>query len=429
MLDVSVKQLSPLEQELRFVIGRGEVDTEIEKFCNEIKKQVQVDGFRKGNVPVSVIKNRFADVIKAEVSTRLVHRTTDEAVKARNLKVAGSPTLIEEFRTTTAKKWLGDFKMDGGFVYAVTLETEPQIDIKDYTGLVVDVDIPTTDEWVNQRVSELQIEFAARTQVDRPAQNGDEVVIDYTGHINGELVPDGTETMRTAHLGRMELPIELESAIVGKRPEDEFECSIQFSDNYPTERIAGHKVDFHIKLHTITEVVPHPVDNDLAQKAVFESTDQMISEFRAKADEEFEKPRKAKLLDAIMTEILSRHPFPVPKSWVDNEMKVIAYRIGLKELPVNPDELNHLREAAHRSAQQAFILDNVYAKEPDIKLTPEEIEAILTSEGAKIGKSATEALGLLKNAGTYEGFVSFYEQQKAVDFLIKNTTIKERGQK
>jgi len=105
MPEVSLKQVSPIATELSFIVGRGEVDAEYDRFCNEIKNNVVVEGFRKGHAPVNVIRQKFADQIKAEVSTRIIHRMTEDAIREKAVKAVGNPTLKEDYRTTKTKKW------------------------------------------------------------------------------------------------------------------------------------------------------------------------------------------------------------------------------------------------------------------------------------------------------------------------------------
>lgn len=427
MPDVSTVQVSPLRHELRFVLGRGEVESESEKFCEEIKNKVEVQGFRKGKAPLKIIQQKFADVIRTEVSTRLVHRHTEQTIKERKLKVAGTPALVDQDRATAKKKWLGDFKLDGSFVYAVSIEIEPEQDFDNYSGIDVVVDLPKTDLWVKSRLLKLQNDFAERTQVEAAIKAGDEVSLDYTGSIAGTILPEGSETWRTVIIGSGELPPEFEANIIGHKAGDEVSCTVEFAPDFPAAQIAGKQVDFAIKLHTVAEVRLHPIDDELAIKAVYANKEEMLIELQANAEEECEKPRKAKILEAIITDIMARHPFAVPNSWIDNEMRVVAYRMGMRELPTDLAQLNQLREVAQRSVQQSFILDRIYAKEKQLHITSEELQEILAKEGAKMNKSAAEILGLLKNAGSYEGFVSFHEQQKVVDFLVDSAKIKEEN--
>ena len=424
-MEASVKQLTPVSAEISVMVGKGEVETEFSKYANEIKTKVRVDGFRPGTAPVDVIRSRFAKEIKAEVSSRLVHQKTAAAIKEKGLKAVGNPSLKEDFRATKQKQWLGQFKLDGSFAFEIETDLEPEVDISNYKGLEVSVSLPSPDKWVAGRVQEIQNQHSEREQVVRPAKAGDELTVLFMATVDGTEVQDEHGGWRTFKLGEakifvhnQDLSAKFDAALLEKNPTEGFSFTSDHQEGWPQIKVEG-------TLQTIIEITIHPINDELAQKAVYEDVPHLMSELRAKAAEEFEKPRKAKLIDSIITKILEANPFPIPASWIDNEMQVVAYRFGLQELPTDPDQLNGLREIAHRSVQQSFILDKIYEKEEAIHLTGKDIETILETEAKKVAKTAPELLTYLKNSGRYEGFVSFIEQQKTVDFLIANAVIKE----
>lgn len=433
MQEVSVKQVSPVAAEISIIVGKNEVEAEFNKFADEIKTKVKLDGFRPGTAPLNVIRQRFAKEIKAEVSSRLVHRETEAAIKEKNLKAVGNPSLKEDYRATKQRQWLGDFKLDGTFVFEVSTDLEPEIEITNYKGFEIELDIPNPDAWVEGRLKEIQMQYSEKEPVVREAREGDEVTVfftatDETGPINDEFGGWRTFVLGSANIfvaGQATGKI-FDEQVIGKTPGSRFSFTVEcFAEDSP-DRVAK-KIVIDGTLQTAIELKVCPLNDELAQKAFYDNFEHMMSELRAKAKEEFEKPRKAKMIDAIMTRILEEHPFLVPPSWIENEMRVIALRFGLKEMPSDPEQLNGLREIAHRSVQQSFVLDKIYQKEESLKFTGEEIEAVLATEAAKVGKTGAELLAHLKNSGRYEGFVSYMEQQKTVDFLIANSNIKQKA--
>lgn len=426
MPDITHKQLGPLEYELKVVLSRNEVEAETNRYCQEIQKHVVVDGFRKGKTPLEVIRQKFGEQVKMEVSSRLINAQTEPAIVKADLKITGNPTLLEQYRSQRQRKWLGDFKLDGGFVYAVSFEVKPEVKFTGYTGLAVQVDLPNAEEWIAARTSELQNQFADRMQVIRPIQNGDEVAVDFVSLLDGEVLPDGSESWRTICVGQGVILPAFDEQLIGHVPDEELTFSLDFPADYVAKEVAGRKVDFQVKIHTVTEVKLHPLNDELAQKALYENLAHMQSELAEKAQTDFERPRKARILEAVIKEIQKNHTFDIPHCWVENETKVVAYRFGLKQLPTDENELNSLRELAMQSAKHNFILDCIYSQEPSIHLTADEITALLEAEGKRLGKTGAELLGLLKTNGTYEGFISFAEQQKAVDFLINSTTVQQK---
>ena len=426
MQETTVRQTGPVSAEIDILVGKSEVEAEFGKFCNEIKDRVLINGFRKGAAPLGVIRQKFANEIKTEVSARLVSQKTEEIIKEKGLKVAGNPALKKQYKVAKDKQWIGHFRLDGGFEYAVETELEPEVEISNYADIEVEIDLPNAQDWLDGRIKELQTSFAERKDIVRPLQIGDEVTLDFVAEVDGQKLDGEVAKFHTAIIGSGDLTKQFEDNLIGRNPGMHADFEITFPADFVEPFVAGKTARFSVNIHTATEIILHPVNDELAQKAVYENVAQMMSELKEKADEEYEKPRKAKQLEAIMTVILERNPLEVPNSWVDNEVSVIAHRLGMKKLPDDAEQMNALREIAHRSVQQSFVFDKIYQKEPTLHITKEEIEDVLAKEGARVGKTAADVLGHLKNSGTYEGFISFNEHQKVTNFLIESSTIKEK---
>lgn len=420
-----INVLSDLERRIDFKLTNAEVETAFDNFYEKHKGNFKLNGFRNGMAPKELVKKKYADVIKTEVSTQLVHSAVGNAVSSGELNIVGNPQLVEEFRSTNTKKHIGDFKLDGSFVFSIIAEAAPEVNIENYKGISVDVELPSSERWIASRITEHQKSFAEKTNVDREARTGDEIVVDYIASIKGEMLVDGSETVRTLVLGDKALLPEIEENFIGKRADEEFTFSITFNNDLGDKVFSGQTVDFKAKIHTIAEVVLPPVDDRLAQNALYENLEQMNSELKAQAEADFEIPRKAQIVEAIISKIIEANPFPVPNAWIDNEIKVIAHKLGLKSM-AEEKYVEALKPTAIRSVQQAFILDQIYKKEKDIHMSAADVKEALSRDSVKIGKKPEEYLSMLKSSNSYEGFISFIEQQRAIDFLISSAIIKDK---
>lgn len=425
-MEVEIKETGPISRRVIVKMPKKRVDAEFKEFFDAARQQIEVRGFRKGQATDEALKARLGPTVNAEVSSRLVYAGVSDAVRDYNLAVAGNPMLIEEHRASDKRKFVGEFGLDGSFRFEVDIDVEPEIDITDYKGVEVAQPTPDIEGWVNEKLYEYQEMFADREPItDRPAEKGDEVSLDFEGFIDGEPIPNSKGELETIVLGQGGLIDGFEENIVGKSAEENFEFQIKFPDDYGNPNIAGKEAVFKCYIHAITKVELHPLNDELAELVVFENLEALKEDLRKRAEEEFMKPVRAQILEEIINKLIEKHPFEVPPGWLEMETRVVAQRLGMQQVPTDPALLAQLKEIAFKVVKQNYILDKVYAKEESIHLSADDIHQRLTEEGEKLGETAEEYLTNLRNSQNYEGFVAFYEHQRAIDFLIDNAVVKE----
>lgn len=426
-MEVKIEETGPITKNLTVVMPKARVEAEFNSFFDSMRDRAQVKGFRPGKAPNDALRAHFGDVVNAEVTTRLVYAGVTDAAREHNLELAGNPVLIEEHRATEKRKQVGHLRLDGSFEFTAMIEVSPTIEIKDYKNIEVDVEAPDVEGWVDAKLQEYREMFADREPVmDRPSQEGDEIVVDYEGFLDGESMEGTKAEMQTITLGSGQFIPGFEEGLTGVEPSSEFEFDVRFPEDYHASHLAGQVLKFKGWLHSITKVELHPLNDELAEMAVFENLEALKEDLRGRGLEEFVKPQKATTLDKIMTKLIEQNPFEVPNGWVESEMRITAARLGMQQMPEDSGILDQLREIAHRVCQQNYILDQIYQKEENIHLSPEDMQAILHQEGQKSGHSAEDYLAQLRSAQAYEGFVSFHEHQRTIDYLLETAKVKEK---
>lgn len=403
---------------LDITIPKGQVDKAIGDFVEQIKPTLQVKGYRKGQVPTDVIKRMFQKEIRAEVGTRLLQESVSTGLRENQIKNAGNPILLEEYRPTQTRQYVGKYGLDGTVKFKVSVEPPPEIDVTGYTN----IEIPDTgnsfDEWVEKELLKQQMIYGDKEEVARAAKVGDEVMISFTGTV------DGVEFVNEEDFGFM-IGEEIFTAgftesFAERSPGEEFDIKVTFPEDYGDDDLNGKDAMFAVKLDSVYETVPHPINDDLAMMLSYSSVDEMMQSYRTIWKEEFEKPFRAQIVNALMDTVIENNPFKVPEAWVSNEVRITAQRMQLATMPDNPAMLNSLREIAERTVRTSFLLDKIYEKEEEIHLSSDDIERIIKDEAAKMGMDWTNFMNLLKERGQYEPFIAFHQQQRAVDFLIDN---------
>lgn len=403
-------------------IPKSAVDKEMNDIAQAIQPQANVKGYRKGNVPLSVIKGTYRSVIKAEASTRLLYNSVSEVLREEKIRNAGNPVLFEDYRPSKTKQHVGLFGLDGSLKFKVSVELPPEITLGRYKDIEVELDSSSYEEWVKKELHKQQVILGDKEEVNRACKEGDELVIDFSGKLDGEKFEGGSSEDYVFTLGEGGFIPGFEEQFIGKTPNTEFSFPITFPKEYLEPKLAGKEVVFDCVLKEVYEVTPHPLNEDLAMMLLYESLDEMMEQYKETWENEFSKPMRAQIFNKIMDVIIEENPFKVPDNWIEQEIKLTMARIGAtaEQLKGNENLFESIKSVSERSVRISFLLDKIYEAEDSIHLSADEIEAIANKEATEHGISGLEYLDALRKNGQYETFVAYQEQQKVIDFLIEN---------
>lgn len=423
-MKVDISETGTLSRTLAFTVPSAQVSKMFNKFCDDLRSQVTIPGFRKGNATNDAILTHYREDARKEVANQLLQDTLSDFYK-QNLNYTGMPTVGEKDRPTAKKQHSGEFKLDGSYVCSVDVEIVPTVEIKDYVGLEISEPLPDLDRWLQDKLQDFQYTFASREPTgDRKTEKDDELIIDFEGSVDGEVRPELKIEMQTLVVGQSGLPKVVDDQLVVRPIKEEFEFDVVFPADYGDPATAGKTVHFKIFIHSMSKLVLHPINEDLAKMAVYESLDAMKADLKLRAQKEVFMPVKARLFSEIISQIINTHSFEVPRAWIDIEFQVTCARLGLKEVPKDEQLVKTLTDTAERVVRQNFILNQIYRKEDKIHLSPEEVNQVLGDEAKKYSMTADKFAGILKQEHKYDGFLGFFENNRTIDFLIKSAKIK-----
>lgn len=403
-------------------IPKSAVNKEINEIAKAIQPQANIKGYRKGNVPLDVVKGTYRSVIKAEASTRLLYNSVSEVLREEKIRNAGNPVLFEEYRPSNTKQHVGLFGLDGSLKFKVSVELPPEVTLKRYKGIEIEGNSANYEEWIKKELYKQQVVLGDKKEVTRASKKGDELVIDFSGKLNNEKFEGGSHADYVFTLGEGGFVPGFEEQFTGKEPNTEFSFPLTFPEEYPEPKLAGKEVVFDCALKEVHEVTPHPLNEDLAMMLSYESVDDMMDQYKEMWEDEFSKPMRAEIFNKIMDVIIEENPFKVPDNWVEQEIKLTMARMGAttEQLKGNDALFESVKTVSERSVRISFLSDKIYEMEDSIHLSADDIESIANRESAEHGISGLEYLDALRKNGQYETFVAFQEQQRVIDFLIEN---------
>jgi len=375
-MKVNVENITEVKKKVFVEIPEEEVDREIDSIYADLKKTARIKGFRPGKAPRSILERYFKDQVKGEAVQKLIQGTYVKAFEDSNLHPVSTP-VIDPQELETGKP----------FQYSAIVEIKPEIKMEGYFGLKLEgKKEDVKDEEIEQRLRGLQNLYANLKTISepRPVRNGDSVVIDYEGTMDGKPLEGGKATDYTVDVGSGRFIPEFEEKLVGGNAEGKKDIEVHFPEDYGYKRWAGKTISFHVKVKEIKEKILPVLDDEFAKDlGKYES----LEELKAHLREDIEKEKKAaldrKLKEQIVEQLIRANPFEVPESLIEEQAnslvsgtraRLASQGIAFESLGVTEEKMKeNSREAAQRQVQTFLILEKVSERE-GITVTDEEVE-------------------------------------------------------
>ena len=321
-----LKKLKDLERKLTVSVPVEEYDSKFKSKINNIKGQAKLDGFRKGKVPNDVLEQRYGPSIHADVVNELIQKSYPEALKENNIRPASAPEVALE--SEDPKKPIS---------YSATFEIFPEISPKLSSWTKYEnISISIEDEDIDLAIKDIVKRYGEWEDVTRKSQKDDQVIIDFTGMINGEEFEGNSSVDFKLVLGSNSMIPGFEDSIVGKEP-SEFKITSKFPDDYFKKDLAGVEAEFNINLKTVQELKVAKVDEELFSKLDMEVKDEdgFKEEISNRMKKEVKTQEKDLTKESMYETLLKTNSFSVPKVTVKEQADLMRkdalMRIGHSE--------------------------------------------------------------------------------------------------
>ena len=362
-MQVSIETTSGLERRLTVGVPADRVDSEVNNRLQKAAKDVRLPGFRPGKVPMKVMQQRFGAGVRQEVLGEVMSQSFQEAVVQENLRPAGQPSI--EPRNLEAGKDLE---------YVATFEVFPDVDVQDMAGF--DVERPkaeVTEADVDNIIEVFRKQQGNWETVERAAQDGDKVNIDYAGTRDGEAFDGGTAEGSDLELGSGRMIPGFEDGIVGMSAGEEKTLSLSFPEDYHAEELKGAAVEFKVTLNSVEEMKLAELD-----EALFESygvTEGGEEQFRKEVSEnmgrELRNAVESRVKQQVMDAVVDAHEgVDIPQALIAQEVDAMRNQMfqqfggaGAQDMDLKsllPDEM--FAENAERRVKLGLVLSEMIGK-------------------------------------------------------------------
>ncbi len=374
-MQANLETLSSLERRLSVTLPLDKVNTEVESRLKRLARTVKLHGFRPGKVPMKIVEQQFGGQVRQEVLGDAVQQSFGEAVKEKNLRVAGYPRIEVKPGDAPADK----------FEYIATFEVYPDVAIGELAQVRIERPVVNiNDAEVDKTIDILRKQRTHYHVVERGAQSGDQVRMDYRGTLAGEAFEGGTGADQNALLGGGQLLPDFEKNLVGMKAGESREFDLRFPDDYHGKEVAGKDVRFEVQLKEVQE--PHVPEADAAFAKALGIADGDLAKMRAdvQANLEREVKRRAEMRvkDQVMKALLEATKVEVPRALLDMEIERLMQnmRHDLEQRGMKADQIPMPKEAFEPEAVRRVSLGLILAemvKLHSLGAKPEQIKAVI----------------------------------------------------
>lgn len=405
-----------------------EFENAIVKVYQKEKDRFEIDGFRKGKAPRSLIEKRYGETI-----------FFDEAIN--NLFSLNYPLAMDELDLNVIdypKTEMSQVKKGEPFDVTVTVTVYPEFEVTGYKGVEIErVPAEVTDEDVDKEIANMADRNSRMVEVDRPAQDGDTVLIDYAGFVGDEQFEGGTAERYPLKIGSGTFIPGFEDQLIGAKKDEDVEVKVTFPEEYHSEDLAGKEAIFKCKVHEIKEKEVPEIDDDFVKDV---SEFDTLDELKASKREELQKAAEARAEDqmknSVIEKIFEANDIDVPdvmvEEEIDSSLQQFDQQLRVQGMDLNTyvqymgEDMNKFRESIREDAFKKTKTRMIVAKivdQEEFDVTDDEIHEYLEDMAKQYGMEVdklVEAIGP-QNVQTLGGDI---KMRKAVDFVYDNAVIK-----
>lgn len=345
-------------------------------------KHYNIAGFRKGKAPRKVIESMYGEGVFFEDAFELCWGDAyDAALEENGLTAVDKPTLDIE-----------KIGKDEGVVFTAVVQLKPTVKLGAYKGIEVEQPTYTVEDAdVNAEIEKEREKNARFVDVERAVENGDRVVIDYSGSVDGGQFDGGTAEEQTLVIGSNTFVPGFEEQLIGMNVGEERDITVTFPEEYHAENLAGKEAVFHIKLHNVQFKELPELDDEFAKDvSEFDTLAELIADKRKKMEEQAAKNEKIAIENIALKTVCDNAEVEVPECMTERQanymLRDMGYRLQMSGISLEDycryvgTDLNALKasyhdEAASRVKMQLVI--EAVGKAENVTCTDEEIAEVI----------------------------------------------------
>ena len=378
-MQVSIESSTGLERQLKIGIPADKIDQEVTARLQKATKTVSIKGFRKGKVPLKVVKQHYGRGVRQEVVGEIVNSSFYEAIQKEELRPVGQPR-IDDIKDAEGQD----------LEYLAIFEVYPEVELADLKKVKVSrpvADVTAAD--VEKMIGVLRDQQASFDVAEKAAEEGDRVNIDFVGTHKKEEFAGGSAVGQDLVLGSNSMIPGFEDGIVGLSAGDETVLKLKFPKDYHSEDLKGKAVQFAVKLNSVSVKQLPEMDDEFFKLYGVESggEEKFREDIEANMERELRNAIRTKIKNRVMDQLFKLNTVEVPDALVANEINTLKQQMVQQfgggqqiDLSMLPDDM--FKEKAERRAALGVIVSEVVKVEelvPDADRVRERVDEIAST--------------------------------------------------
>jgi len=416
-MDVSVENAGGLERRMTVQVPAERVEQEVQSRLDSMSKTVRLDGFRPGKVPLKVIEKKYGNQVRLEVVDELVNSTMQEALSQESIRPVGQPSVEPK-----------EIQPGEPLEYVATFEVFPELSgMLDYGFKVTKPVVEITSDDVGNMLENLRQQRATWNVVERAAQPGDQVNIDFEGTIGGAPFAGNKAEQMSLVLGANTMIPGFEDQLAGVSAGDEKTLNITFPDDYAAAEVAGKDAEFQVKVNSVSEAVLPELDDDFARAFGIDENgmDGLREEITNNMQRELSGLITSKLKEQVFSGLLEANPVEVPRTLIESEIQQLQSQESNQGV-----DASSLQATAERRVKLGVLISEI-VKLNNIQVDPDRVRKLVDTIAESYEKPEEVVQWYYGNQEMLAGVQSSVMEELAVEWVISSSgadvTEKETG--
>lgn len=419
-----------LKHEFTVVVAAAEIEKKIQDRLAEIGRSVRLPGFRQGKAPLALLKKRYGPSVMGEVVERAVNDSSSEAINQHKLRPALQPKIE-----------IVSFNEGKDLEYKLAVEVLPEIGAVSLDGIALErwkAEIP--DGEIDQALERIAKQQRKTSPVERAADKGDFVRIDFKGTVDGVAFPGGSAENYLLELGSGGFIPGFEDQLVGAKAGDARAVAVTFPADYGNADLAGKSAEFAVTVKEVRQAETQPIDESLAAAVGMENLAELRQAVRERIEREYSGVARQKLKRELLDQLAARHSFAVPAGMLDLEFQslwreVEAERKRAKDggapdpdLGKSDDELKAEFQALSERRVRLGLLLNEIGRTNSITVAADELNRAVIDRARGFPGQEREVLDFYRNnPRALDSLRAPIYEDKVVDFIVGKVNVTERS--
>ncbi len=405
----------------------------VEARIAEITPTLNLKGFRPGKVTTAHVRKMFGRSLMSEVVEQTITETTQKVLSDNNLRPAGEPDLRPDGDIQQVVEGKADLS------YEIALEVIPEFEPTDFSAISLKRPVyEPTDQEVDEAVAELAESsktYEPRKGKTVKAKDGDQLLIDFVGRVDGEVFEGGSAEDATLTLGSGQFIPGFEEQLVGAKPEDEVLVKVTFPTEYQAAQLAGKDAEFTVTVKEVRAPKASKIDDELAKRLGIEDLEKLKELLRSNLQSQFASATRFKLKRALLDVLDEKHDFPLPPRMVEAEFSQIwdqlqqdksAGNLPPEDADKTDDQLDaEYRKIAQRRVRLGLVLAEI-GRVNNVQVTEQELAEAMRAEAMRYGPQAQQIFEFFRqNPSAQAQLRAPIFEEKVVDLIVSKAKVED----